>query len=51
LKKLQKETLDFITSFLLGDGATLRDDYQELALITLLHLGGTLLNEIPIYAP
>jgi len=33
----------------LGDKATLRDDYKELALITLLHLGGILPNEISIY--
>jgi len=50
-KKLQKVTLDFLTSFLLGNRAILRDDYQELALITLLYLGGMLLNEILIYAP
>ena len=38
LKRLQKETVVFITSFLYGERTTLTDDFKELALIALMYI-------------
>ena len=38
-------------AFVRGETASLRENYKELALISLLYLGGSLSSPVPIYAP
>ena len=48
--KICKKKLLFL-AFVHDETASLREDYKELALISLLYLGGSLSSPIPIYAP
>ena len=45
-----KKKLVFL-AFVHDEAASLRENYKELALISLLYLGGSLSNPVPIYAP
>ena len=51
LKQKQQETVSFLEDFLSNEDHDLRDDYKEMAELTLLYLGGTLPKGIKIYAP